>query len=208
MTPAGDQLETGIPMKKPFERLLTLRMIRETDGAIAVEFAMVAFPFFMAILGLIYIGLLYLTSATLDKSVEKVAQLMYEGRPLCGAAPGAASPYNQSCLRDRVCEQSSLVLISEAKCKGGALYFDLRVIKGDGTDATPPVVVGGLVNTGAFGDQPGALPGKIVLIRAAMEVPNLAWVGPGMSTDSGKRVVIAASAFRMRQLNQYTNASN
>jgi hypothetical protein len=129
-------------------------MIRETEGAVAVEFAMVAFPFFMTILGLIYIGLLYWTSATLDKGLEKVAQLMYEGRPLCGLAPGAASPYNQSCLRDRLCEQSPLVLISEAKCKSGALFLDLRVIKGDGTDTMPTLVTNGAVNAGAFVDQP------------------------------------------------------
>ncbi|MBD2745771.1 pilus assembly protein [Microvirga sp. BT688] len=195
-------------MKSFSKRLGKGNMIRGTDGAVAVEFAMVAFPFFMAIIGLIYIGLLYWTSATLDKSLEKVAQLMYEGRPLCGAAPGAVSPYNQACLKDRVCEQSPLVLISEAKCKSGALFFDLRVLNGDGTDAMPSLVVGGAINSGAFADQPGAVPGKIVLIRAAMEVPNLAWVGPGMAADSGKRIVMSASAFRMRQLNNYTNAVN
>jgi Flp pilus assembly protein TadG len=186
--------------------LRTPRMIRETEGAVAVEFAMVAFPFFMTILGLIYIGLLYWTSTTLDKGLEKVAQLMYEGRPLCGLAPGAASPYNQSCLRDRLCEQSPLVLISEAKCKSGALFLDLRVIKGDGTDTMPTLVTNGAVNAGVFVDQPGAVPGKIVMLRAALEVPNLAWVGPGMSTDAGKRVVMAASVFRMRALTEYMNA--
>lgn len=193
-------------MKGFFKRLSKSNTIRETDGAVAVEFAMVAFPFFMAIIGLLYIGLLYWTSATLDKGLEKVAQLLYEGRPLCGMSGGAASPYNQACLKDRLCEQSPLVLISEAKCKSGALYFDLRVLKGDGSDVMPPLVSGGSINTAAFADQPGAVPGKIVILRAAMEVPNLAWVGPGMATDSGKRIVIAASAFRMRALSEYMNA--
>ncbi|WP_114947217.1 TadE/TadG family type IV pilus assembly protein [Microvirga calopogonii] len=193
-------------MKRLARSLRSSRMIRETGGSVAVEFALIALPFFMSILGLIYIGLLYWTSATLDKGLEKVAQLMYEGRPLCGLAPGAASPYNQSCLKDRLCEQTPFVLVGEAKCKAGALFLDLRVLKGDGTDAMPSLVTNGNVNGGAFTDQSGATPGKIVMLRAALEVPNLAWVGPGVSTDSGKRVVMAASAFRMRALTEYNNA--
>jgi Flp pilus assembly protein TadG len=193
-------------MKRISRALKISRMIRETDGAVAVEFALVAFPFFMAILGLIYIGLLYWTSATLDKGLEKVAQLMYEGRPLCGLAPGASSPYNQSCLKDRLCEQSPQVLVSEAQCKSGALHFDLRVLKGDGSDVMPALVTNGTVNAGAFVNEPWAVPGKIIMLRAALEVPNLAWVGPGAATDAGKRVVMAANVFRMRALNEYMNA--
>jgi hypothetical protein len=53
---------------------------RDRSGAAAVEFALVAIPFFMFVLGVLGIGLYFFTSNALDRGVEEAARAIRTGQ--------------------------------------------------------------------------------------------------------------------------------
>jgi Flp pilus assembly protein TadG len=78
-----------------------LNSFREADGAVAIEFALVAAPFFAIIIAILDLALLFLAQAALETAVEQTARLVLTGQALsqgltasqfqqdiCGYLPG------------------------------------------------------------------------------------------------------------------------
>jgi hypothetical protein len=179
-------------------------MHTDESGATAVEFSFVVLPFMLIFLGLMYSGFLYWANLTLDKNLENIARAVYDYRPLCGTGAGGANfPYTSSCLRDRICAGVRMILVSEAECRS-TLLVDLRVLNGDGSDPIPPMVTGSTINAGSFGEIPGAVEGKMVMIRALLPFPNFAIFAPeSASLEGGKRALMAATAFRVKAMPKF-----
>ena len=53
--------------------------LRSTRAAAAVEFALVALPFFMLVLCILQLGVYYFAQSALDTGVLKTAQTLYSG---------------------------------------------------------------------------------------------------------------------------------
>ena len=60
-------------------RHLTKRLVRDEDGSAAIEFALVAMPFLLFVLGLLGMGLYFLASTSLEYGVEAASRKLRTG---------------------------------------------------------------------------------------------------------------------------------
>ena len=76
---------------------LLARWQRDTHGATAVEFAMVALPFLMMLFGIIGVGLYFFTVFTMENAVEQAARLLRTGQ-------AQKAGYTAAQFKSKVCE--------------------------------------------------------------------------------------------------------
>ena len=76
---------------------LIARWKRDTHGATAVEFAMVALPFLMMLFGIIGVGLYFFTVFTMENAVEQASRLLRTGQ-------AQQAGYNADQFKSKVCE--------------------------------------------------------------------------------------------------------
>lgn len=62
---------------------------RNTEGATAIEFAMVATPFLMMLFGIIGVGLFFFTTFSLENAVEQAARVIRTGQAQTGGMTAA-----------------------------------------------------------------------------------------------------------------------
>ncbi|WP_417490960.1 TadE/TadG family type IV pilus assembly protein [Maricaulis sp.] len=166
-------------------RRLLCRTGRDQSGATAVEFAIIAAPFFFLLFAMIEIASVFFTSTVLENAVLETAREIRTGQ-----AQAAGMTRNQ--FRDEICTRIEVV----GNCD--RLEFDVQVFEGFNTvDQTSPVNADGSLNTGSFGWDPGEA-GDIVLVRVfyrwSLLTPNF---GGALSNMSGnQRLLSAASVFR------------
>lgn len=67
---------------KALPRRARLKVLRETDGMAAVEFALVAAPFFALLIATLDLALLFMAQASLETAVEQTARLVLTGQAL------------------------------------------------------------------------------------------------------------------------------
>lgn len=182
-----------------------MRMIRsDVRGATAVEFAILIVPFMLMIMGGLGTGTLYWANVAFDANVESISKKVYEEAALCSDGT-PAFPYTTSCLSQKICEESGLLLVSQATCKS-RIVVDIRTMKADGSDpAIPSMVNSAGINSSAFGQQFGVKPNVIVMIRAALPVPNWSLWSPQNTAAGGQRILTASSMFRVREQVNYTS---
>jgi Flp pilus assembly pilin Flp len=73
------------------------RFARDTSGATAIEFAILALPFLLIVLGLLEVGVQYFTSTSFESAVQRTARLMRTGQ-------AQASKMSLADLRQTVCD--------------------------------------------------------------------------------------------------------
>ena len=76
---------------------LWMRWQRDTHGATAVEFAMVALPFLMMLFGIIGVGLYFFTVFTMENAVEQASRLLRTGQ-------AQKAGYTAAQFKNKVCE--------------------------------------------------------------------------------------------------------
>jgi Flp pilus assembly protein TadG len=179
------------------------RIGRDARGATAVEFSILIIPFMLMIMGGLGTGTLYWANVAFDANVESVAKKVYEEAALC-ADGTPAFPYTTACLSQRICDESGLLLISRQQCRS-RIKVDIRTVKADGSDPTIPAMVSasGIEDT-AFGQQFGVKANVIVLIRAAVPVPNWSLWSPQNVAAGGERILTASAMFRVREQVNYS----
>ncbi|KAA5802216.1 pilus assembly protein [Alkalicaulis satelles] len=162
----------------------TLRFIKAREGATAIEFALVAGPFFLLLMGVIEIALFFFASTMIETATNEAARDVRTGEVLvAGDGPGE--------FRNRICARVGAI----ADCS--RLQVDVRRIDSFSAAQLGALVSDEGVDTTGFGFDPGG-PGDIVVIRAVYEWPLIA---PGMlngmaNLPGNKRLIVAASAFR------------
>jgi len=166
-------------------RRLLRRAGRDSSGATAVEFAIIAAPFFFLLFAMIEVASVFFTSTVLENAVLETAREIRTGQ-----AQAAGMTRNQ--FRDEICTRIEVI----GNCD--RLEFDVQVFEGFNTvDQTSPVKADGSLDTGSFGWDPGEA-GDIVLVRVfyrwSLLTPNF---GGALSNMSGnQRLLSAASVFR------------
>lgn len=161
------------------------RFLRATNGAAAVEFAMVAAPFLFTMFAVLEVAMIFFGSSALEGGVQEAARLI-RTRQLQTAGQGVAE------FRTRLC-QDAIGLIS---C-GAKLNVDVRTYpQFADADLTPPVDAQGNPLAGQF--NPGG-PGDVVVVRVYyvwdVYTPFLgAILGNVGSTNS--RLLLSTAAFR------------
>lgn len=161
------------------------RFRTDREGATAVEFALVAAPFFAIVFAIIETALVFFAGQVLETGVAEAARLVRTGQV-------QQQGLDQSAFRERLCSQISALF----RCDD-ALKLDVRTYQSfNSIDLANPIDSDGNFN-GDLTFDPGA-GGEVVVVRAFYEWPTFV---PGFGNDmanlaNGKRLLASAAAFR------------
>jgi Flp pilus assembly protein TadG len=161
------------------------RFARSRDGGAALDFAIVAFPFFMFLLAVIEVGYMFFLSVMIDNAALASARKVRTGQMQFMQA----SPQD---FWDDVCSNVALV----APCEGH-LFLDVRTYADFSNTREPAPVTSGDFDPSGLQVNFGQ-PGDIVLVRVYyiwdVFFPQL---GTELSNlNGGKRVLVSTVAFR------------
>lgn len=161
------------------------RFIKAREGSAAVEFALIAAPFFFLLMAILEVALFFFASAIVENATAEAARDIRTGR-LQNAGQ------TQVDFTAAVCERVSVV----ADCD--RLRVDVRTFDDFGaTDFSDPIDEDGELDESGFGFDPGS-PGDVVVVRVFYDWQLFApGAVSGMSNlSSNRRLISAATAFR------------
>lgn len=156
------------------------------EGAAAVEFAMVAAPFFFMIFAVLELGLVFLIDSTLENAVLTASRLVRTGQADTGNISAAQ-------FKTALCAEMS---VFQGDC-GSRADVDVRVMP-QFTDGIPDSPIrDGVMNTDDLQYDKGQ-PGDLMLVRVWYSQPLVTpFMQQAMSRlDSGAAVISVATAFR------------
>lgn len=178
---------------KPSKPSVWRRFRRAEGGATAVEFGLVAFPFFLLVWAIIELGMVFFVDVTLDNAVGKAARQIRTGE--FQSAGGTAESFKTA-----ICGR---MLWLQTGCSS-ALKVDVRTFQlfKDVKDAPPPTVDPPPTGDPTFNNanncfRPGG-PTNIVLVRAFYEWTIYTPLLDDSLVNLGdsKRLLTAATIFR------------
>ncbi len=162
----------------------------DNRGATAVEFALIATPFFLLIFGLLEVSLIFIISTTLEFGLNDATRGIRTG----AFQAGGGGPPNLATFRTAVCDG----LFALLDCS--EIEFDLTAHNNFNGTPPPPATnpSTGMLNSGAFSFQPGG-PSQIVIARAFFEWDLITPIisQPLSNVPSGDvRLITAVAAFQ------------
>lgn len=131
-----------------------LTLWRRKDGATAVEFALVAIPFFWMMFAIAEIAGISLIQTSLDAAVTETARKVRTGQVQGGGMTATQ-------VKNDVCTYLKQLLTVDCAAN---LHVDVRRFQDFNTVTTPSVVNGGVIDPSRFRFQPGAA-SEVVLVR-------------------------------------------
>ncbi|MEL6830890.1 MAG: TadE/TadG family type IV pilus assembly protein [Pseudomonadota bacterium] len=162
-----------------------LRRFASEDGATAVEFALVAPPFFFLIFGLLEVSLIFFMSVVLEHGTQQTARLVRTGQ--------IEKTINLDDFRTEVCSQS----VALPDCEN-RLSVDVQVVSDfENTSMDLPVDGAGNLASAGFAINVGNA-NEIVVVRAFYIWPLIT---PLLSTPlsnvaGNNRLLVAAEAMK------------
>lgn len=161
------------------------RLAKDEAGSAAVEFAIIALPFFTMLLAAIDFGLMRFATSTLENGVASAARQIRTGQVAANGTTAAQ-------FRQLVCDNVSMLMACDQR-----LAVDVRVFDSfDDVDFPAAVDANGNL-AGAFQYQTGGA-GDIILVRVFYSWPMMTpFFGEAMSNmNGGARLLNASAAFR------------
>ncbi|WP_109261152.1 TadE/TadG family type IV pilus assembly protein [Hyphobacterium indicum] len=158
---------------------------KNRDGATAVEFALIAGPFFFFLMALIEVAAVFFAGTVIENAVLESARLIRTGQ-LQGGGGGAAS------FRTEVCDRIEVI----ADCD--QMVFEVAVFQDfDDVNPTPPIAEDGTLNGGNMGFDPGRA-GDIVLVRVYYSYPLILpdMFGSVGNLPDNRRLIQSSTVFR------------
>ncbi len=166
------------------------RFGKARSGVAAVEFALVAVPFFMLTFGLIEILMIGFAQTSLDFAIAETGREIRTGRV-------QQNGVSQAEIQDELCDQVNRFMVLDC---AGNLFLDVDsfnsfVAAAAGT--TPPVDANGVFQTGGVGFQPG-VDSSIVVVRVfyRWEVLTPLFEPVFANTGGGQRILVSTMMFR------------
>lgn len=168
-------------------RRLVVRFGRKDDGAAAVEFAIVAVPFFAILFAIIELAFVFWAGQVLETAVHDTSRLVMTGQ-------AQKQNFDQTKFRQELCAR----VFGLFNCNTG-MIIDVRT-SGAFASANlgkPAYKPDGSIDDTGFQFQTGG-PGDIVVVRVMYEWPLiLRTFGLDLADmPSGKRLLMSAVAFR------------
>jgi Flp pilus assembly protein TadG len=168
-----------------------LDSLRKNDGAVAVEFALVAAPFFALIVAILDLALLFTGQAALETATEKAARLVLTGQAQ-GTTTGA-TPLTQAQFQSQLC-----TYLPTFTCSG--VMVDLQTVTSySSANTSAPTLTydshGQVTNTWQYA---AGGPGTIQVLRVMYQWP----VFPGplnlnfANLSNGYYLMMATAVFR------------
>lgn len=168
-------------------RLILRHFLKDREGATAVEFALVALPFFGIIFAIIEVALAFWATQVLENAVADASRQIYTGQFQNAGGQSADA------FRDEICSRvTALFNCTEL------VQVDVRSFPSfPGATLPPPLTPEGEFDTSDFGYQATG-PDEIVVVRAAMNYPAFVGIFGSRETmlSGGGRLIMATSAFR------------
>jgi len=163
------------------------RFVGAQGGAAAVEFALVATPFFLLLFGIIELAFIFLVSSSLENATAQAARTIRTGELQSG---GAA---NASAFKAAVCTKFGWL---QSDCTAN-LSVDVRTYATFASVTAPQPVSNGTFNEGALTFAPGG-PNDIVVVRTYYRWPLIApMISQAMQQlNGGKALLTSTAAFR------------
>jgi Flp pilus assembly protein TadG len=162
------------------------RLIRQQDGAAAIEFGLVAAPFLALVFAIMESAVVFFAGQALETAAADSARLIMTGQ-------AQTQGFDQAAFKNAVCAR----IYGLFNCSGG-LYVDVKSYPSfSSVNTTKPIDANGNLQTGNFGYQPGG-PGDIVVVRLMYQWPvYVSLLGLNLSDMSGgKRLLMSTVAFR------------
>ena len=163
------------------------RLIRQQDGAAAVEFGLVAAPFLAMVFAIIETAVVFFAGQTLETAASDSARLIMTGQ-------AQTQGFDQGAFKNAVCAK----IYGLFNCQGG-LYVDVKTYASFANinNSQLPLDANGNLQSQNFGYQPGG-PGDIVVVRLMYQWPvYVSLLGLNLSDMSGgKRLLMSTVAFR------------
>jgi Flp pilus assembly protein TadG len=162
------------------------RLIRQQDGAAAVEFAMVAAPFLALVFAIMETAIVFFAGQALETAGSTSARLIMTGQ-------AQTQGFDQAKFKTAVCSN----IYGLFNCNGG-LSIDVKTYTSFSSINTAlPIDANGNLQSANFGYQPGG-PGDIVVVRLMYQWPvYVSLLGLNLSDMSGgKRLLVSTIAFR------------
>jgi Flp pilus assembly protein TadG len=161
------------------------RLVRRDDGMAAVEFAMVAAPFFALLFAIIEMCFVFFAGQTLETVTADTARLILTGQ-------AQTAGFSETQFKQQLCSRVFALFDCANKIK-----IDVRTASSfGGTDMSSPVDANkNLMNNQIY--DPGSA-GSIVVVRVMYEWPvYVKLMGLNMADlANGKRLVMATAVFR------------
>lgn len=158
--------------------------MRAKSGSAAVEFSLLAIPFFALLFAMIETCIVYFATSNLDSVVADAGRLVRTGQVQTGGM-------SEADFKNYICDEMTLI----DNC-GADLHIDVRNFTNFNSVSFPPLIDenGNVVETTVF--QPGSA-GDIVLVRVyytwGVMSPSLIGLS---NVQGGGRLIAASVAFR------------
>jgi Flp pilus assembly protein TadG len=162
------------------------RLVRQQDGAAAIEFGLVAAPFLALVFAIMETAIVFFAGQALETAAADSARLIMTGQ-------AQNQGFDQAKFKQAVCAK----IYGLFNCNGG-LYVDVKKYTTFGNINTgKPIDANGNLQTGTFGYQPGG-PGDIVVVRLMYQWPvYVSLLGLNLGDMAGgKRLLVSTVAFR------------
>ncbi len=169
--------------KRISENLNSKRFSSDERGATAVEFGLVAFPFFFLLTAVIEASLFFFAGQMLESAVDRVGRQVRTGQ--------LDSSTTQAELKTAVCDEAAVLF----NCS--TLLMDVRSAATFSGLGSPPAISGGELDPADFGySSPGSA--KIMRITVTYEWPVFSnYVASHLADlNSGNALLTAMSVFR------------
>ena len=156
---------------------------RDQDGVVAVEFGLVAVPFFALLFAILETALMFWSAQVLETAVANAARTIYTGQFQSANDQNAADIGAK--FKAELCKNVLLMVT----CDSPAVHVDVRPFKPG--DILPKV------NETGFGYH-ATKANEIVLVRVAIEYPIFVPALNALQANlaNGKRLIMASATFR------------
>jgi Flp pilus assembly protein TadG len=168
-----------------FRVTIVRRFKKAEDGTTAIEFAVVAMPFFAMMFAIIETSLSFFASQLLETAVGDAARMVMTGQ---------AKNFDAVTFKTQVCNRIPSII----DCAGG-VKVDVRPYdEFSAADMSKPLVGGNVVFPPGFPTFDPGVGGQIIVVRATYEMPVYTnFYGKGVAnTNNQKLLIMATSAFR------------
>lgn len=156
------------------------RFRKDEEGVTAIEFAMLALPFFALMMAIIETSIFFFAGQVLESSVDDVARKIRTGQ--------LDSSLTAADLRDEICDSAAVLFTC------GDLLIDMQVVAKYEDLGDMPGPDGGELKPGDFGFE-AAGPKQIVMVTVASEWPIFTnYLQQYMSKLNSKNALLTAVA--------------
>ncbi|HVV95257.1 MAG TPA: TadE/TadG family type IV pilus assembly protein [Hyphomicrobiales bacterium] len=171
----------------PASRLgrLLKRFARTGDGATAVEFALVALPFFAMLFAILQTALVFFASQVFETAVAEASRKIMTGQITSGSTDLAG-------FKTEICNNLDALF----DCENGVSVDVTATDSFDGANPGPVPIKNGKVNSSGFVFEPGN-GGSIVTVRAVYQWPIfMSLMNPGLADVGSTRLLVATAVFQ------------